>query len=346
MPATLDEIAKRFDCRLDGPGDTVVGRVATLAGATPDSISFLANPLYRPALAATRAAAVILSESDRAACPVTALVSDNPYAAYARVASFLHPREPVTPGIHPSASVAADAEIDPSAEVGPLAVIGARARIGASAVIGAGAVVCDAAVIGAGTRIAPRASVLDRVEIGERCIVHSGAVIGSDGFGFAQDGAGWVKVPQLGTVVIGNDVEVGANTTIDRGAIEATVIEEGVKLDNLVQIAHNVRVGAHTVMAAMSGAAGSTRIGRRCMIGGGVVMIGHLDICDDVMFTFRSVVTKSVTEPGVYGGSLPAEEAAKWRRNAARFRGLDSLSQRLRAVEASLKAPTTKKPHD
>jgi len=347
MPATLDELAKRFDCRLEGSGDTVVERVATLAAAAPDAISFLANPLYRSALAGTRAAAVILSEDERAECPVAALVSANPYATYARIATFLHPPPAAKPGVDASASVAADAEIDPSAEVGPLAVVGRRARIDAGACVGAGTIVGADSVIGAGTRLAPRVSVLDRVSLGERCIVHSGAVIGADGFGFAQDASGWVKVPQLGTVVIGDDVEIGANTTIDRGAIEATTIEDGVKLDNLVQIGHNVRVGAHTVMAAMSGAAGSTKIGRRCMFGGGVVAVGHLTICDDVMFTFRSVVTKSIDKPGIYGGSLPAEEAAKWRRNAARFRGLDSLSQRLRNVEAAVRASsTTKKPHD
>lgn len=342
MPTTLDELAKRFDCRLEGAGATVVERVATLAAATPDAVSFLANPLYRQDLARTRAAAVILEPSLAGECPVPSLISENPYATYARIAAFLHPAPPVVAGVDPSANVAADAEVAASAEVGPLAVIGARARIGESALIGAGSVVGADAVVGAGTRLAPRVAVLDSVIVGERCIIHSGVVIGSDGFGFARDGADWVKVPQIGTVVIGNDVEIGANTTIDRGTIEATTIEDGVKIDNLVQIAHNVRVGAHTVMAAMSGAAGSTRIGRRCMIGGGVVMVGHLEICDDVMFTFRSVVTKSVDSPGVYGGSLPAEDAAKWRRNAARFKSLDSLNRRLRAVEAALKGHPSK----
>jgi UDP-3-O-[3-hydroxymyristoyl] glucosamine N-acyltransferase len=187
--------------------------------------------------------------------------------------------------------------------------------------------------IGDGTCLAARVSVLDGVRIGARCIVHSGAVIGSDGFGFAREDARWIKVPQVGAVRIGDDAEIGANTTIDRGAIEDTVIEDGVKLDNLVQIAHNVRVGAHTAMAAMSGAAGSTKIGKRCMIGGGVVIVGHLTICDDVMFLFRSVVTKSVREPGVYGGALPAQPAARWRRNAARFAHLDALAGRVRDVE-------------
>lgn len=344
MPATLDELATRFGCTLHGPGGAVVDRVATLSAARANGVSFLANPLYKRDLATTRAGAVILEEALRAECPVPSLVSDNPYATFAKIARHLHPESPVRPGTDSSARVAPDAEVAASAEIGPFVAIGPRARIGDSVVIGAGSVVGADASIGAGTRLAPRVSVLESVVIGERCIVHSGAVIGSDGFGFAREDERWVKVPQLGAVVIGNDVEIGANTTIDRGTMEPTTIEDGVKLDNLVQIAHNVHVGAHTVMAAMSGAAGSTRIGRRCMVGGGVVMVGHLEICDDVMFTFRSVVTKSVTSPGTYGGSLPAEEAAKWRRNAARFRGLDSLGRRLRAVEAGLDdLSTTKK---
>ena len=337
MSATLDELASRFGLKLRGDGATAVTRVGTLSSATPDAISFLANPLYRAELAATRAGAVILDAAMSEACPVPCLVSDNPYARYAEIAAFLHPAPAPAAGVHPEASVDPTAEVSAAAEIGPRAVIGPGASIGAGAVVGAGAVIGPEAVIGAGTRIAPLAAVLDRVRIGQRGIVHSGAVIGADGFGFAPDEGRWIKVPQLGAVVVGDDVEIGANTTIDRGTIEDTVIEDGVKLDNLVQIAHNVRVGAHTVMAAMSGAAGSTKIGRRCMVGGGVVMVGHLSICDDVMFTFRSVVTKSVTEPGTYGGSLPAAEASKWRRSAARFRQLDAMHERLERLAREIR---------
>jgi UDP-3-O-[3-hydroxymyristoyl] glucosamine N-acyltransferase len=336
MTATLSELASRFGCRVVGDGATPVSRVATLSSATRDAISFLANPLYRAELAATRAGAVILDPAASKDSPVPCLVCDNPYARFAEIAALLHPASLPVAGIHPDASVAADAEVAATAEIGPCAVIGSRARIGDAAVIGAGAVVGRLAVVGAGTRIAPLASLLDGVTIGQRCIVHPGACIGADGFGVAQDGGRWIKVPQLGSVVIGDDVEIGANTTIDRGTIDNTVIEDGVKLDNLVQIAHNVTVGAHTVMAAMSGAAGSTRIGQRCMVGGGVVMVGHLTICDAVMFTFRSVITQSVPGPGVYGGSLPAEEASKWRRSAARFRQLDAMHRKLRALEERL----------
>jgi UDP-3-O-[3-hydroxymyristoyl] glucosamine N-acyltransferase len=333
MSATLDELASRFDCRVQGDGSVRVGRVATLSAATADAISFLANPLYRDRLATTGAGAVILSDAASEACPVPCLISTNPYAVYARVATLLHPQAGARAGVHADASVDSTAGVAASAEIGPRAVVGPGTTIGDGAVIGAGAVIGSGVAVGAASRIAPLATVLDRVTIGARCIVHSGAVIGADGFGFAEDGGRWIKVPQLGRVIIGDDVEIGANTTIDRGTIEDTVVEDGVKLDNLVQIAHNVRVGAHTVMAAMSGAAGSTKIGKRCKVGGGVVMVGHLTICDDVMFTFRSVVTKSVTEPGVYGGSLQAMEASKWRRSAARFKQLDAMHERLKRLE-------------
>lgn len=337
MTATLSELAAQVGCELRGTPDTVVARVGTLANAADDAVSFLANPLYRDQLAATRAAAVVLEARYVDECPSASLVSDNPYATYARIAALLHPPPMPRPGISPQASIAADARVAASAEIGPQAAVGARAVLGEHVVIGAGAVLGADVVIGDGTRIAPRATVLDGVRIGRRCVVHSGAVLGADGFGFAYDDGTWTKVPQLGGVAIGDDVEIGANTTVDRGTIEDTVIEDGVKIDNLVQIAHNVRVGAHTVMAAMSGAAGSTKIGRRCRIGGGVVMVNQIEICDDAMFTFRSVVTKSITKPGVYGGSLAAEEAAKWRRSAARFRRLDALAERLQAVERELR---------
>lgn len=333
MPATLRELAERFDCRLDGDGDIEVSRVGTLANAAGDAVSFLANPAYRGQLGATRAAAVILDERDRAACPAAVLLTSKPYPTYARIAAFLHPPPQVAPGVDASASVAADAVVSESAQIGPGAVIGAASRIGERAVVGAGSVLGARVTVGEDTRLAPRVAVLDGVSIGRRCIVHSGAVIGADGFGFAPDDGEWIKIPQLGSVRIGDDVEIGANTTIDRGAIDDTVIEDGVKLDNLVQIAHNVVIGAHTVMAAMSGVAGSTKIGPRCMIGGGSVTTNSLEICADTVITFRSVITKSISEPGVYSGCLPAEAAADWRRNAIRFKHLDSLAGRVRALE-------------
>jgi len=335
MPFTLGDLAERFGCVLHGPADAVVERVATLSNAGPDAIAFLANPAYASRLATTRAGAVILEERHRGDCPVPSLVAANPYATYARVAAALHPPRAPRPGIHPTAVVAADARVAASAEIGPHVTIGEGCTIGEGAIVGPGCTLGERVEVGDGTRLVARVTLLDGVRIGRRCIVHPGAVIGADGFGFAEDFAhgGWVKVPQVGTVVIGDDVEIGANTTIDRGAIEDTVIEDGVKIDNLVQIAHNVRVGAHTAMAARTGIAGSTTIGKRCMIGGGVGIIGHLSICDDVILQVRSLVAQSIDKPGMYGGTLPADDAARWRRNAARFRQLDELAKRVRALE-------------
>ena len=344
MAATLGELAARFGCELRGDAKAVVARVATLAGATSDAITFLANPLYRSQLAGTRAACVILAPRDRDACPVASLAHAEPYLVYARIAAFLNPKPATVPGVHASAVVAASARVAPSAEIGPQAVVGADCTIGQGVLIGAGTVLGTNVLVGERTSIGPRVTLLDGVRIGARCIVHPGVVIGADGFGFAPDRGTWQKIPQVGGVVIGDDVEIGANTTIDRGAIEDTVIEDGVKIDNLVQIAHNVRLGAHTIMAAMSGVAGSTKVGKRCMIGGAVVMINSLAICDDALFTFGSVVTKSVDEPGTYSGHLPAEEAGKWRKSAARFRQLDALADRLIKVERELAKLTGTKP--
>jgi UDP-3-O-[3-hydroxymyristoyl] glucosamine N-acyltransferase len=336
MAATLGELAARFGCELHGDPKVLVNRVGTLSSAAPDAITFLANSLYRSQLQGARAAAVIVAPRDREACPVASLVHPEPYLTYARIAAALHPPAAVVPGVHATAVVAASSRVASSAQIEAHAVVGSDCTIGEEGVIGAGAVLGNNITIGPGTRIGARVVLLDGVRLGARCIVHPGAVIGADGFGFAPDRGAWQKIPQLGSVVIGDDVEIGANTTVDRGTIEDTVIEDGVKLDNLVQIAHNVRLGAHTIMAAMSGVAGSTKVGKRCMIGGGVVMINQLTICDDVMFTFRSVVTRSVDEPGTYSGHLPAEEAAVWRKNAARFRKLDALADRLTKAEREL----------
>ena len=343
MPATLRELADEFSCRLYGDPDRTVARVGTLSGAGPDAVSFLANPLYRAQLATTRAGAVVLAERDREGCPTACLVHERPYAAYARIAARLHPPAPTASGVHPSAVIAASARVAPSAGVGPNAVIGAGCEIGDAAVIGPGCVLGANVAIGAATRLVARVAVLDGVRIGARCIVHAGAVIGADGFGFAPEDGQWVKIPQVGSVVIGDDVEIGANTTIDRGTIEDTVIEDGVKLDNLVQIAHNVRIGAHTVMAGTAAIAGSTKIGKRCMIAGGAAVINSIKVCDDVTLTVRAVVTKNIDKPGVYSGLFPAEEAAEWRRDVARFRRLEELAARVTAAEARLAELARKK---
>jgi UDP-3-O-[3-hydroxymyristoyl] glucosamine N-acyltransferase len=346
MGVTLGELAAKFGCELHGAADRVVTRVGTLSKATPDAVTFLANPAYRAQLAATRAGAVVLEERHRAACPVASLVHPRPYLIYARIASLLYPPRAPRPGVHATAVVEPSARVAPTAEIGANAAVGEGVTVGAGAVIGAGAVLGTGVSIGAGTRIGPRVVVLDRVRVGARCIVHPGAVLGADGFGFAPDDGKWQKIPQIGGVVIGDDVEIGANTTIDRGAIDDTVIEDGVKIDNQVQIAHNVRIGAHSAMAAFSGVAGSTKIGKRCMIAGGVIILNSLEICDDVMFTFGSVVTKSVSAPGKYSGQLPAEPSGRWQKNVARFRQLDSLAERVNAAERAVAELLEKKNTD
>jgi UDP-3-O-[3-hydroxymyristoyl] glucosamine N-acyltransferase len=340
MAATLGQLAAQFGCELVGDAGIVVKRVGSLSSAAPDAVTFLANSSYRAQLVHTRAAAVILAPRDRDACPVACLVHPEPYLAYARIATSLHPPAPTVPGVHMTAVVAASARVASSAQIDAHAVIGSDSTIADDAVIGPGAVLGANVAVGKGTRIGARVAVQDGVRIGARCIVHPGAVIGADGFGFAPDGGKWQKIPQVGGVVVGDDVEIGANTTIDRGAIEDTVIEDGVKLDNLVQIAHNCRIGAHTVMAALCGIAGSTKIGKRCMIGGATAMVNSLTICDDVTITFHSVVTSSIDEPGTYSGHLPAEEAGAWRKNAARFRKLDALADRLIKAERALERIT------
>lgn len=333
MSVSLGELAVRFGCELRGDPDIPIDGIAALGAAHARALSFLAHPRYRRELAQTRAAAVLLEDSVAADCPVAALVCANPYATYARIAAWLHPPPPLKPGIHPSALIEADAHIDPSAEIGPFALIGADAHIGARVLIGPHCIVARGARIAEDARLIARVTLGERVCLGARALVHPGAVLGSDGFGFAPERGTWVKVPQLGTVIVGPDVEIGANTTIDRGAIGDTVIEEGVKLDNQIQIAHNVRIGAHSALAACVGVSGSVSIGRRCMLGGAVGIAGHLSICDDVTITGYSLVSHSITRPGVYSSGIPVEETRAWRRIVARLKRIDSWAARLAAVE-------------
>jgi len=333
MRTTLGELAVRFGLELAGDPDAEVTGVATLAAAQPGTVGFLANPSYRRFLAETRATAVVLAADAAADCPVAALVAANPYAAFARIAQLLHPLPAVAPGIHPSAAVDPAAEVAADAHVGPNAVVETGARIGPRALVGPGCIVMQGARIGADTRLLASVTLYPGVQLGERCVLHAGAVIGADGFGFAPDVDGFVKVPQLGSVRIGNDVEIGANTTVDRGAIEDTVIEDGAKLDNQVQIGHNVRIGAHSVLAGCVGVAGSTTIGRRCMIGGAVGVVGHLEIGDDVMVTGLSMGSRSLKGPGVYSSGVPVSEAGEWRRTVARLRRLEALERRVASIE-------------
>ncbi len=323
MDVALREIAGQLGGELLGDGELRIARIATLEGATPDAIAFLANPKYRAQLATTQAGCVIVGPAvrDEAAARGAAIVTPDPYLYYARLTQWWVRRMRPEPalGIHPSAVVDPSARIAPDAVIGPLCVIGANASIGA------------------GTRLAPRVTVGEGCSIGARCIVHSGVVIGADGFGFApyraDGGLRYEKIEQLGAVRIGDDVEIGANTCIDRGALDDTVIEDGVKLDNLIQIGHNVRIGAHSAMAGCVGIAGSAVIGRRCTVGGGAIVLGHLTLADDVHISAASVVMRSIRQPGQYSGVFPIDDNAAWEKNAATLRQLHTLRERIRALE-------------
>jgi UDP-3-O-[3-hydroxymyristoyl] glucosamine N-acyltransferase len=329
---TLAGLAETFGLALRGDGSVVVHGVGTLAGAGPAQLSFLANPRYRRELAATRAGAVVLSADDAELSPVPCLVAKSPYVAFAKISALFEPAPVAAPGIHASAVIADDAVVDPGAQVGPFVSIGARCRIGAGAVIGPGCVIGDDCEIGPGCVLVARVTLVARVRLGARVRIHPGAVLGADGFGLAMDAGRWIKVPQVGGVVVGDDCEIGANTCIDRGAIEDTVLEEDVRLDNQIQIGHNVRIGAHTAVAGCVAVAGSARIGRYCLIGGAAGITGHLEICDKVTITAMSLVTQSITEPGEYSSGMAVQDSRSWRRNAARFRQLDQLARRMGAL--------------
>lgn len=333
MPVTLGELAVRFGCELRGEPDTPIGHVATLAQADARALAFVVNPRYRSQLAATKAGAVILSAASAADCPTAMLLCDNPHATFARIAALLHPPAPLEPGVHPSAVVEASARIDPSAQIGPCTTIGARAVIGPRVFVGAHCHLEQDVTVAGDVRLVARVTLGHGVSIGARTIIQPGVVIGADGFGFAPDHGRWVKVPQVGSVRVGADVEIGANTTIDRGALDDTVVEDGVKLDNLIMIAHNVRIGAHTAIAGCTGISGSATIGKRCMIGGAVGIAGHIEIGDDVMVSGYSAVSHSLAGPGVYSSVLPVEEARTWRRLVARFKRSGRLEARVRRLE-------------
>jgi UDP-3-O-[3-hydroxymyristoyl] glucosamine N-acyltransferase len=318
MRVTVADIVARLGGQCLGDASAVIDRIATLDGAQPSHIAFLANPRYRNQLASTRAGCVIVgaAQAEEAAARGTAIVAADPYLYYARLSQWWAQasRAPHV-GVHPSAV------IEPGATIAPDATVGALCHIGADA------------VIGPGTVIAPRVTVGERCVIGARGIVHSGVVIGADGFGFAPHEGRWEKIAQLGAVRIGDDVEIGANTCIDRGALDDTVIEDGVKLDNLIQIGHNVRVGAHSAMAGCVGIAGSAKIGRHCTFGGGAIVLGHLEVADHVHITAATVVSRSITKPGQYSGMFPIDDNASWEKNAATLRQLHALRERLRALE-------------
>jgi len=335
-PYRLVEIVSRFGGRILGNGETLISQISTLDSAQAHQIGFLANSKYRAQLDATRAGAVILGATDADSTSIPRIVCDNPYAYFAKLSAFLNPLPLAVAGIHPSAVVGVGATIAPSAQIDAHVVIGDGAKIGAGSVIMAGCNIGAGVVIGENSRLYPRVVVYHDCVLGNNLIAHSGVVIGADGFGIAMEEGRWLKIPQIGRVIIGNDVEIGANTTIDRGALDDTVIEDDVKLDNQIQIAHNVRVGAHTAIAGCVGVAGSATIGKYCRIGGSAGILGHLQIADYVEISSFTLVGKSIKERGSYCGIFPFSTTQTWRKNAAQLRHLDELADRIKTLEQNL----------
>jgi len=333
----LADLAALVGGELVGDPDAVVSRIGSLQDADGATVAFLAHARYASQLASTQAACVIVSPAMRepAAARGATIICDDPYLAFARLTQWWarQVRPLPAPGAHATAHVEPGAAVHASAAIGPFALIGAGARVEAGAVIEAHCIVGAYAHVGEGTRLKPRVTLSDGCRIGSRGLVHSGAVIGADGFGFAPSQGRWEKIEQLGAVRIGDDVEIGANTCVDRGALEDTVLEDGVKLDNLVQIGHNVRVGAHSAFAGCVGVAGSAKIGRHCTAGGGAIILGHLELVDHVHITAATVVTRSILKPGQYSGAFPFDDNASWEKNAATLRQLYSLRERVRALE-------------
>jgi UDP-3-O-[3-hydroxymyristoyl] glucosamine N-acyltransferase len=335
----LGELAHAIGAELHGDPACEIRGVAGLVEAGPGDLAFLAAAKYRKHLPDCRASAVILGRDALPECPGNALISANPHLAFARATALLFPPPPAPTGRHPRAVVEDGAHIDPSAWIGPGAVVETGARIGARVFVGPNCVLGREVEIGADSRLVASVTLCHGVVLGQRVLVHPGAVIGADGFGYAKDGERWVKVPQLGGVRIGDDVEIGANTTVDRGALQDTVLADGVKLDNLIQIAHNVQIGENTAIAGCVGIAGSTKVGRNCTLGGGVGLSGHLEFGDNLHFTGMSLVTRSLPGPGVYSGNLPAMTNREWRKLIAQLRHLDETTKRMRALERRLPDP-------
>jgi UDP-3-O-[3-hydroxymyristoyl] glucosamine N-acyltransferase len=342
MGMRVGELVERFGGQLQGDPDTEVRAIAPLVRAGPADISFLGKGKLRAQAAHSRAAALILSPLDEpevaASYEGARIVTGNPYAYFARTAQLLAPKDAPRAGIHPSATVHRSAQVHPSAWVGPHVTVEEGARIGTGAVVEAGCYIGREAVLGEHTHFFANVSFLARCVMGARGIVHSGAVIGGDGFGFAVDEGVYIKIPQTGRVLIGDDVDIGAGTTIDRGAMDDTVIEDGVKLDNQIQIGHNCHIGAHTAMASCVGVAGSAVIGKYCTFGGAAMVNGHITIADHVHITAGTLVANSIAEPGRYTGFYPIAPNAEWERSAALVRNLSSLRARIRALEKELKA--------
>ncbi len=341
MSTTLGDIADALGGELRGDPDIVIERIASLSQSGTGDISFVAQARYASQAATSQASALIVTAALASTLDAgkALLVTEDPYVYYARLSQWWRARQraDVAPAVSEKASVHPSAQLGANVVVGDFAVIGADVTVGEGAVVGAGSVLEAGASIGQNTRLAPRVTVGENCSVGARCIVHSGVVIGADGFGFARHEGKWIKIEQLGSVRVGDDVEIGANTCIDRGALGDTVIEDGVKLDNLIQIGHNVRVGAHSAMAGCVGVAGSANIGQHCSVGGGAIVLGHLSLADGVNISAASVVSRSIREPGLYTGMFPLDTNAAWEKNAVSLRQLSRLRERIRALEQELK---------
>lgn len=343
---TLAELASRFNLKLVGEANHRVSGVATLASAEAQHLSFFANSTYRSQLLSTRAGAVLVKAPDQAACLVNALISANPHADFARISTLFAPEIKIVAGVHASAVIEVGATIHASAEIGALCFVAGSAIIEANAKLGAHCIVGPDCIVGAYTELMPRVTLVKRVQLGRCVSIHSGAVLGSDGFSFAQDQGSWLKVPQLGRVIIGDGCDIGANTTIDCGALDDTILGNEVKLDNQIQIGHNVRIGDFTAIAGCTAVAGSTAIGARCLIAGGVGIAGHLEICDDATVMAMSLVSGSITEKGVYAGAMPLMPQREWRKNAVHLRRLDGTLRNINVANAATSPLTENNKND
>ena len=337
MRYTLSALAEQTGAGLSGSGDVIVEKVADITSGEEGSIVFVSNAKYTKHLKTTDASAVIITDKMLQSCDKPALVTENPRVVFSKVALLLNPLPKVEPWISPHAVIAEDADVDPSARIEACVVIQSGVSIGPGTWLSPGCVIEKNVRIGANTRLFANVTIGEGCTVGDNTILHSGAVVGADGFGFVWDQDAYMKVPQLGSVNIGNSVEIGANTTIDRGAIGDTIVEDGVKIDNLVQLGHNDHVGEHTTMSGQSGISGSVKIGRKCVIGGGVGIGDNLEITDNVILAGRSNVANSIKEPGMYAAVIPVVEARKWRRILARIKQLDELAKRIKALESKNK---------
>lgn len=331
---TLADLVHGLDIKIKGDPHCIIEGVCTIQNARPSHLTFLTNPLYKKYLVKTQAAAVILSDEDAENCPVNALITRNPYYAYSRIAQVFDTKNPIEKGIHATAVIGENSQIHPSARIGAYCVLGRHVVIGAGVILGPHCVIGDESSIGDDSKLDARVTIYHQVQLGNRVQLASGVVIGSDGFGIAKQNGVWHKVPQLGRVILGDDVEIGANTTIDRGAIEDTVIEKGVKIDNLVQVGHNVRVGENTAIAGCVGLAGSSSIGKNCLIGGGTGVNGHITVADNTVITGMTAVTKTISQSGIYSsGAGGLMTNLEWKKNSARLNRLEKLIQRVKNLE-------------